>query len=261
VKTFAVLAVFVGVCALSQAQPVGPVDALIYSQSIFSSIATSSLYWLRPDGTYVVLFGRSKVSALPETYTSGRTGTYTLRVNVSNPKWRDLAYDNNPPRTLDFDTFNDPTLNGASSNFVWSERSTSDSVVGTSSRALATADHPAIAGFFLSGTKARWVLVRGIGPALFGYGVADPATAPRLTVYGGINKLDENVGWTSIPELATGLETVFNLVGAFALPRGSTDCAILLFLPPGAYTALTVPTNNQTAGSTLTEIYLLPFGN
>ena len=198
---------------------------------------------------------------MPTTYSSGKAGTYTLTVDASNPKWRDLALDNSAtPRVLDFDTFRDP-LYGWSLTFAWSERSTSDSVGGTSSRALATADHPAIAGFFLSGTKARWVLVRGIGPALAGYGVGDPATAPRLTVYRGMDKQDENVGWTSIPELVTGLETVFNLVGAFALPRGSADCAILMHLPPGAYTAHTVPTNNQAVGSTLTEVYLLPFGN
>jgi hypothetical protein len=76
-----------------------------------------------------------------------------------------------------------------------------------------------------------------------------------------MTKQDENVGWTSIPELVAGLETVFNMVGAFALPRGSADCAILMYLPAGAYTAHTVPTNNQVAGSTLTEVYLLPFGN
>jgi hypothetical protein len=182
-KICTALAVFLGVWALGQAQPVGPVDALIFSSSVFSSTAASNLLWLRPDGTYVFLWGRSQTSSLPINYFSGQTGTYTLRVNASNPKCRDLALDNSAtPRVLDFETFRDLTLIGASVTFVWSDRSTSDSVGGTSSRALATADHPAIAGFFLSGTKARWVLVRGIGPALAGYGVIDPATAPRLTI-------------------------------------------------------------------------------
>jgi hypothetical protein len=258
---FSLVAMLFGLCLLGRAQPVGPVDALYFSRNSISSIRGSSLTWLRPDGTYVQLFGRSQVSATPETYSSGQAGTYSLTVSSQNTKWRTLRFDAGTGigRVLDFETFRTPNDPGAFS-FTWAERSRSDAVVNTSSRALVTIDHPAIAGFVLPGEKSRWVVFRGIGPALATYGVDDALVAPKLSVFKGSAKLAENIGWTSIPEWAAGLETVFAMVGAFPLPRGSADCAILLYLEPGNYTVQTVPTNGQ-GGTTLTEVYLLPFGN
>ena len=46
-------------------------------------------------------------------------------------------------------------------------------------------------------------------------------------------------------------------VGAFAFVRGSNDCALILNLPPGSYTAQ-VSSLGTAAGTALVEIYELP---
>ena len=46
-------------------------------------------------------------------------------------------------------------------------------------------------------------------------------------------------------------------VGAFALPDGSKDCALLLYLAPGSYTAQISGVANTT-GVALVEVYEVP---
>jgi hypothetical protein len=46
-------------------------------------------------------------------------------------------------------------------------------------------------------------------------------------------------------------------VGAFALPAGSRDAAIVATLPAGSYTAIVSGVGN-TAGTALVELYVVP---
>lgn len=254
-KIFVGLAAFFSISIFCFAQPVGPVDVLYSESAQFGSNSGYALSWLRTDGSYVRVFEVRRFSGQPVVYSSGKTGTYTLSVSMVNPKLRDIGFDNSSGATLDFDTFREIGIG----SFTWSARSTTDSLVNTSSRALVTPTHPAIAGFVIAGAKPRWVLIRGVGPALAGFGVADALASPGLALYIGAVKQSENSGWTSIPDLTAGLEAVFSMVGAFPLVRGSNDCATLQFLQPGAYTAQTLPGDNQATGSTLTEVYELPY--
>ncbi|OIR06297.1 Two component regulator propeller [mine drainage metagenome] len=125
------------------------------------------------------------------------------------------------------------------------------------------------AGFVVGGTVPQRVLVRGVGPGLAAQGVAAPLSDPKIALYSisnGIStKIAANDNWetqtalTSSQVLADAgqLDAAFTQTGDFALASGSTDSAMLVTLNPGVYT-LVVSGANNTSGTALAEIYLLP---
>jgi hypothetical protein len=108
-------------------------------------------------------------------------------------------------------------------------------------------------GFVLTGKERATVLVRGVGPTLSRFRVTEPLPAPRLEIYRGNNLLAANEGWDA-SATAGEIVAATAAVGAFALPRGSLDTAVLLSLEPGAYTA-TLKSINGAVGEVLAEIY------
>jgi hypothetical protein len=106
-------------------------------------------------------------------------------------------------------------------------------------------DASLIAGFSLGGGD-RTVLVRGIGPALTPFGVANALVDPMLTLFRGSAAIATNDNWTIIDGRA---------VGAFPLASGSRDAVLTAPLTPGGYTALISPVPPSTAGEALAEIY------
>ncbi len=112
---------------------------------------------------------------------------------------------------------------------------------------------PMIAGFVITGDQAKRVLIRGVGPTLSSYGVAEPL-ANLLQIAAGAEIIAENDDWhESDAELITASN---GLVGAFALDESSQDAAILVTLPPGVYTAI-VSGEENTTGTALVEVYEL----
>ena len=123
-----------------------------------------------------------------------------------------------------------------------------------------------IAGFVIKGTAGttKNILVRGVGPALTGYGVAGALSGTVLSVYDSSSVLiASDTGWGNPP--VAGASTVANnfrqataadmaAVGAFGFGSGSGDSAIVLTLPPGAYTVETTGVGG-TSGVALTEVY------
>ena len=105
-------------------------------------------------------------------------------------------------------------------------------------------------GFVVTGATPRRVLVRAVGPALGQFGVANPAAAPVLTVIRDGTELATSSGWGGSSETAA----VFTKVGAFALPAGSRDCALVLTLPTGSYSAQIRATSG---GEVLFEVYFV----
>ncbi|MFA5265082.1 MAG: S8 family serine peptidase [Opitutaceae bacterium] len=93
----------------------------------------------------------------------------------------------------------------------------------------------AIAGFVIPGSKPRLVLIRGIGPNLANYGVPDSLSNPMLTLYSGASAISSNEGWKGNND--SSIRTAALSVGAAVLPEDGRDCAMLLSLPPGPYTA------------------------
>ncbi|MBL9210291.1 MAG: immunoglobulin domain-containing protein [Opitutaceae bacterium] len=116
---------------------------------------------------------------------------------------------------------------------------------------VGTGDQVLITGFSLVGSAPQRLLVRAVGPALAGFGVAGVLADPVLELYSGATVVATNDNWNA--EIAPQ----FAAVGAFALPFGSRDAALLVTLPPGAYTAL-VRGADGTTGEALVEIYAAP---
>jgi hypothetical protein len=107
-----------------------------------------------------------------------------------------------------------------------------------------------IAGFGIGGTGTKTLLIRGIGPGLAAFGVQGALADPQLTVFAGATLIVANDNWGGTAALTAASAQV----GAFALPSGSRDAALLVTLPPGSYTAQVAGVNNTT-GIALVEVY------
>jgi hypothetical protein len=114
-------------------------------------------------------------------------------------------------------------------------------------------DEVMIAGFILSGSTPRQVLIRAIGPTLTGLGVGGALTSAQLELYRGSAKIAEAGDWSQQPN-ADAIATVGAQFGAFGLASGSKDAALLVTLDPGAYTAQ-VRSPAGATGVTLVEVY------
>jgi hypothetical protein len=111
-----------------------------------------------------------------------------------------------------------------------------------------------IAGFVVHGTQPTTVLIRAVGPTLSTFSVSGVLAQPTLTVQdASANPVATNMGWSTNSN-AAAIATTAAAVGAFALPSGSADCALLLTLQPGNYTA-TVSGVGGTSGIALVEAY------
>jgi hypothetical protein len=115
-----------------------------------------------------------------------------------------------------------------------------------------TGDNVGIAGFIITGTAEKRVIVRGIGPSLVRYNIADVLADPVMELHGptGFTTITNN-NWRDTQEdeiQATGIPPVNDL-----------ESAIVLNLAPGAYTAI-VKGNGNTSGVALVEVYDLNQG-
>jgi hypothetical protein len=108
-----------------------------------------------------------------------------------------------------------------------------------------------IGGFVIGQGAPETVLIRAVGPSLTMFGVRFPLLNPVLTVFdfAGI-KILQNQGWTT----GNATAAIMSSAGAFALPSGSNDSAIVATLPAGAYTAQ-ISGTDATTGVALLEIY------
>lgn len=130
-------------------------------------------------------------------------------------------------------------------------------LINVSARTVAGAgDNTLIVGFSIGGFASERVLIRAVGPSLVPYGVSDPLPDPQLTVFQGQTQIGFNDDWgsaASSPDVAAAARQV----GAFTLPDGSKDAALLLTLPPDGYTAH-VTTAGSSTGVALVEVYEVP---
>jgi hypothetical protein len=115
---------------------------------------------------------------------------------------------------------------------------------------------PLAAGFVIAGPAARTVLIRGIGPALAQFGVANALADPSLVLFRDNTVVATNDNWFDAPN-SVALANAAAQVGAFALAPSARDASLLLSLPPGNYTAQ-VRAPSGAAGNALVEIYEVP---
>ncbi len=106
-----------------------------------------------------------------------------------------------------------------------------------------------IGGFIISGTDPKTVIIRGIGPSLIPFGVADALGDPVLELRaddGSLIRSDNN--WQDDSAQAVLIQ------GSGLAPTNDLESAIVATLAPGAYTAI-VSGKDRTTGIGLVEIY------
>jgi hypothetical protein len=113
-----------------------------------------------------------------------------------------------------------------------------------------------IIGFYVSG-NGKSLLIRGIGPTLGTYGITSPLMDPMLTLNNSSGQVATDSVWqTSTSGVAQGplITAADTQVGAFVLPSGSADSALMATVNQGVYTAV-VLSPNGTSGVALAEVY------
>lgn len=133
------------------------------------------------------------------------------------------------------------------------DQANSDSrLINISTRSLVKSDaNVQIAGFIISGTSPKKVIIRASGPALTKYGVPGVLADPMLELHTSTATLATNDDWGAT------LRADFQTVGADNWDLGSKDAAIVTTLDPGAYTAI-VSGKNGLSGVSLIEVFAAP---
>jgi len=131
-----------------------------------------------------------------------------------------------------------------------SARADAPRLANLSTRAsVGTGGNIMITGFIIGPGPNKTVLVRAVGPSLASFGLTNLLADPAVAIYNSAGaQIAFNDDWNAA-DAAT-----MTSVGAFALPAGSKDAAIVTSLPSGLYTA-EVSGNGGTTGLGLLEIY------
>ncbi len=132
-----------------------------------------------------------------------------------------------------------------------------DRLLNISTRArVGTGFEIQVAGFAISGTTPRRVLLRACGPSLTGFGVPDALADPTMELFelqtGASIATNDN--WSSNATQGAAIAAAATQVSAFAWTSGSKDAALLLTLAPGLYT-IEVKGVGGSTGICLVEAY------
>jgi hypothetical protein len=120
---------------------------------------------------------------------------------------------------------------------------------------VGTGTNVLIAGFVVNGTATRRVLIRGAGPTLANLGVPGVLADPQLTLVqqSSGQTIRTNNDWATGDDAAV-IAQAATAAGAFPFANGSRDAAMIVMLPPGAYTVQLSGVNNGT-GVGIVEVY------
>jgi hypothetical protein len=124
---------------------------------------------------------------------------------------------------------------------------------------VGTGEQVLIGGFVVDGLQPKELLIRAAGPALSAFGVNGALADPVLRIYSGSSVTVDNDNW-SVPggsgraAAAGEIASAAARVRAFPFASGSADAAVLVTLPPGAYTAVVEGAGGAT-GIGLVEAY------
>jgi hypothetical protein len=203
----------------------GPDDSTCAGTPVFTSIQTVN--------------GNSVYSSTP--FTPSTAGVYRWTASYSgdgvNPASASAC--NDPNETVTVSAFPTPTPT-PSPVAAQPQNLASRAQVGTTDRVM-------IGGFIITGTVAKDVLIRGLGPSLEEAGITGALVNPTLELRGSNGALIRgNQDWKDTQEAqirATGIPPTFNV-----------ESAIVANLAPGSYTAILAGLNGGT-GLGLIEIY------
>lgn len=107
-----------------------------------------------------------------------------------------------------------------------------------------------IAGFIITGSEPKKVIIRAIGPSLRAVGLADVVADPVLELHGGAQDalITTNDNWND--DAASAAE----LASADLTPEDEHESATVLTLLPGYYTAV-IGGKDGSGGTALVEVY------
>jgi hypothetical protein len=113
--------------------------------------------------------------------------------------------------------------------------------------------HVGIAGFIISGSTSKSIVVRGLGPSLGRppYNVPNALADPTLDLHNSTSSIATNDDWQSASNS--------NQIPVNLRPPDSRESAILITLQPGGYTAI-LSGKNGTTGVGLVEVYDISSG-
>jgi hypothetical protein len=116
-----------------------------------------------------------------------------------------------------------------------------------------TGDNVLIGGFIVTGTDPKKVIVRGIGPSLAGFGIADPLADPTLELHNSAGTVATNDDWKLRPD---GASQQAEIEATQLAPTNEKESVIMATLPANnsAYTAVLRGKNNST-GIGVVEVY------
>jgi len=130
-------------------------------------------------------------------------------------------------------------------------------LINMSTRALVgTGSSVVIPGMVIAGESPKRVLIRAVGPTLRQYGVNAVLERPTMSLVLGPRTVASNTEWGTAAN-ASEVTAAAEQVGAFPLPAGSKDSALLITLNPGIYSTV-VQGVGGTGGVALVEVYEVP---
>jgi arylsulfate sulfotransferase len=113
---------------------------------------------------------------------------------------------------------------------------------------VGTGDNVLISGFIIGDVGSGTVIARALGPSLGSFAVSQPLSDPVLTIYDSNGSaIATNDNWQS------DSNSIYVQRNGLA-PPNALESAIVLRLPPGAYTAVVLGANGAT-GNALVEVY------
>ena len=135
---------------------------------------------------------------------------------------------------------------------------TGSRLVNLSTRGFVTNDDTTmIAGLVVTGPAARTYLMRVAGDTLADFGVSTPVDDPLMTLFRDGQVVRINDDWDHPPIHQAMLRQKMAELGAFAL-SDRQESAMLLTLPPGAYTVRVEGFDEASEGVGIIEFYEVP---
>ncbi|OHB76758.1 MAG: hypothetical protein A2Z34_02795, partial [Planctomycetes bacterium RBG_16_59_8] len=153
------------------------------------------------------------------------------------------------------------TYQSAYSNTASSRTMSSSSLLtGISTRGyVGTGSNAMIGGFIITGTAPKTVLIRAKGPS-FSSWMTGYLVDPYLQLYSGSTVVAQNYDWQTNDSLCLSpvvwKGTAADIQAVGVAPTNSKEAALLVTLPPGAYTAFVRGMNNGV-GTGMVEVYEL----
>jgi len=149
------------------------------------------------------------------------------------------------------------TFNGEQDIYYVRVAPLTSQLLNISTRAqVLTNDEVLIAGFIITGTAPKPVIIRGLGPSLSGAEVNGVLSDPTLELHQGTTTLATNDNWKTNSD---GGSQQAEVEATTIPPTNDLESAIVMTLSPGEYTAILAGKDGGT-GTGLVEVYDLDPG-